>query len=195
MDLSSELIHALLPLYLSVGLGVGMVAIGLLEGAAEATALILRVFSGVLSDWMGRRKPLVLLGYGLAALTKLVFPLAPTNMTGRPFYEDLRHHDGLHFSEPDIGRVNKQRFFSFTRRRATADDTFDGVISVSVNPAYFEAFYNTILETPTDSVALVRSDGLLLVGVPPLPPPANAASYAPWAVSWRRSRRVRRTGR
>jgi MFS family permease len=78
MDLSSELIHALLPLYLAVGLGASMVAIGIVEGVAEATALILKVFSGVLSDLSRRRKPLVVLGYGLAALTKFVFPLAPT---------------------------------------------------------------------------------------------------------------------
>ncbi len=78
MDLSSELIHALLPLYLAVGLGASMVVIGIIEGIAEATALILKVFSGVLSDLFRRRKPLVVLGYGLAALTKFVFPLAPT---------------------------------------------------------------------------------------------------------------------
>ncbi|MEP6658128.1 MAG: MFS transporter [Betaproteobacteria bacterium] len=78
MDLSSELIHALLPLYLAVGLGASALTIGIIEGIAEATALIVKVFSGVLSDAFGRRKPLVLFGYGLAALTKIVFPLAPT---------------------------------------------------------------------------------------------------------------------
>jgi MFS family permease len=78
MDLSSELIHALLPLYLAVGLGASMLAIGIIEGVAEAIALVVKVFSGVISDYFRRRKPLVVLGYGLAALTKLVFPLAPT---------------------------------------------------------------------------------------------------------------------
>jgi MFS family permease len=78
MDLSSELIHALLPLYLAVGLGASMLAIGIIEGIAEAIALVVKVFSGVISDYFRRRKPLVVLGYGLAALTKLVFPLAPT---------------------------------------------------------------------------------------------------------------------
>ena len=78
MDLSSELIHALLPLYMAVGLGASTLTIGVVEGIAEATALILKVFSGVLSDLFRRRKPLVVLGYGLAALTKIVFPLAPT---------------------------------------------------------------------------------------------------------------------
>ena len=103
---------------------------------------------------------------GVDGNSSLVFPLAPTNMTGRPFYEDLRRQGGLHISDPDVGRINKQRYFSFTRRRTSADQTFDGVISVSVNPAYFESFYKTVVESQTDSVALVRSDGMLLVRVP-----------------------------
>ncbi|MCU0254972.1 MAG: MFS transporter [Acidobacteria bacterium] len=78
MDLSSELVHALLPLYLATVLGASMRVIGLIEGVAEATALVVKVFSGVLSDAFARRKPLVVLGYGLAAVTKLVFPLAPS---------------------------------------------------------------------------------------------------------------------
>ena len=78
MDLSSELIHALLPLYLAVGLGASALTIGVIEGIAESTALIVKVFSGVVSDLFRRRKPLTVLGYGLAAFTKLVFPLAST---------------------------------------------------------------------------------------------------------------------
>jgi MFS family permease len=78
MDLSSELVHALLPLYMAVGLGASTLTIGIVEGIAEATAMVVKVFSGVLSDLFRRRKPLAVLGYGLAALTKLVFPLAPT---------------------------------------------------------------------------------------------------------------------
>jgi MFS family permease len=78
MDLSSELIHSLLPLYLAIGLGASTLTIGIIEGIAEATAMIVKVFSGVLSDFFHRRKALVVLGYGLAALTKFVFPLAPT---------------------------------------------------------------------------------------------------------------------
>jgi MFS family permease len=78
MDLSSELIHALLPLYMALGLGVSTLTIGIVEGIAEATALIVKVFSGVISDYFRQRKPLAVLGYGLAACTKLVFPLAPT---------------------------------------------------------------------------------------------------------------------
>jgi MFS family permease len=78
MDLSSELIHSLLPLYLAVGLGASTLTIGIIEGVAEAIALIVKVFSGVLSDVFHKRKALVVLGYGLAAVTKLVFPLAST---------------------------------------------------------------------------------------------------------------------
>jgi MFS family permease len=78
MDLSSELIHALLPIFLVTTMGMSVTALGVLEGAAEATAMIVKVFSGPVSDWLGRRKPLLLLGYGLAALTKPLFPLAST---------------------------------------------------------------------------------------------------------------------
>jgi MFS family permease len=78
MDISSEMIHALLPLYLVTVLGTSTLTVGIIEGIAEATASITKVFSGTLSDWLGRRKFLAAFGYGLAALTKPVFPLAPT---------------------------------------------------------------------------------------------------------------------
>lgn len=78
MDVSSEMIHALLPIYLVTVLGVSTIAVGLIEGIAEATASITRIFSGTLSDWLGRRKGLAIIGYGLAALTKPIFPLAET---------------------------------------------------------------------------------------------------------------------
>jgi MFS family permease len=76
MDFSSEMIHALLPVFLVSTLGASTVTLGLIEGVAEGTAAIAKVFSGVLSDQFGRRKPLVVLGYGLAALSKPLFPLA-----------------------------------------------------------------------------------------------------------------------
>jgi MFS family permease len=78
MDVSSEMIHALLPVYLVTVLGASMLTVGFIEGIAEATASITRIFSGALSDWLGKRKLLVAIGYGLAAFTKPVFPLAPT---------------------------------------------------------------------------------------------------------------------
>src|SRR3954453_2650724 len=78
MDLSSELIHSLLPLYMSIVLGASTFTIGIVEGIAEALALIVKVFSGVWSDVVRKRKALVVIGYGMAALTKIIFPLAPT---------------------------------------------------------------------------------------------------------------------
>ncbi len=78
MDLSSELVHSLLPLYMATALGASVFVIGIIEGAAEALALIVKLFSGVISDVFRKRKPLVLFGYGLAALSKFAFPLAPS---------------------------------------------------------------------------------------------------------------------
>ena len=93
MDASSELVHALLPLYVTGVLGASMATLGWLEGIAESIAALLKVFSGALSDRLGRRKPLVLLGYGLAALTKPLFPLA--------------HSVGLVFLARCLDRVGK----------------------------------------------------------------------------------------
>jgi len=76
MDVSSELIHSLLPVFMVTALGASALTVGLIEGAAEATALIVKVFSGALSDYWGRRKPLAVLGYGLGALAKPLFALA-----------------------------------------------------------------------------------------------------------------------
>ena len=76
MDLSSEMIHALLPLYLVTVLGASTLTVGFIEGIAEATASITKIFSGALSDYLGKRKLLAALGYGLAAVTKPVFPMA-----------------------------------------------------------------------------------------------------------------------
>lgn len=76
MDMSSEMIHSLLPVFLVGVLGASAMSVGVIEGIAEATASVTKVFSGTISDWIGKRKPLVLLGYGLAAITKPLFPLA-----------------------------------------------------------------------------------------------------------------------
>jgi len=63
MDISSEMIHALLPLFMVTVLGASALTVGLVEGLGEATALIVKIFSGALSDYLGRRKPLAVLGY------------------------------------------------------------------------------------------------------------------------------------
>lgn len=78
MDVSSEMIHSLLPLFMVTTLGTGAFAVGLIEGLAESTALIIKVFSGTLSDYLGKRKGLALFGYTLGALTKPLFALAST---------------------------------------------------------------------------------------------------------------------
>ncbi|QGN36225.1 MFS transporter [Klebsiella oxytoca] len=93
MDVSSEMIHSLLPLFMATTLGASVIIIGIIEGVAEATALMLKVFSGVISDYVGKRKGLALLGYGLGALSKPLFAIAPTS--------------GMVFSARMIDRVGK----------------------------------------------------------------------------------------
>lgn len=78
MDISSEMIHSLLPLFMVTTLGASAVMVGLIEGLAEATALIVKVFSGALSDYLGKRKGLAVFGYALGTLSKPLFALAPT---------------------------------------------------------------------------------------------------------------------
>ncbi len=80
-DVGSEMVHSLLPVLLAGSLGASALTIGLIEGAAESLVLVTKVFSGYVSDALGRRKPLVLLGYGLAAAVKPLFPLADTVAT------------------------------------------------------------------------------------------------------------------
>jgi MFS family permease len=81
MDISSEMIHGLLPVFLVGTLGVSAAGLGLIEGIAESTAAITKMFSGVWSDRIGRRKPLAVLGYSMAAITKPLFPLADSVIT------------------------------------------------------------------------------------------------------------------
>ena len=76
MDISSEMVHSLLPMFLVGTLGVSVLAVGLIEGIAESTALITKVFSGALSDYLGKRKGLAVLGYAMGAFTKPIFAMA-----------------------------------------------------------------------------------------------------------------------
>ncbi len=78
MDISSELVHSLLPIFMTTVLGASMVTIGIIEGVAEGTAAITKVFSGAVSDYFRKRKLLTVIGYALGALTKPIFPLATT---------------------------------------------------------------------------------------------------------------------
>lgn len=78
MDVSSEIIHSLLPMFMMASLGASAATIGIIEGVAEATAPVVKVFSGALSDYLGNRKWLAVAGYGLGALSKPLFAIAPT---------------------------------------------------------------------------------------------------------------------
>ncbi|MFZ7128613.1 MAG: MFS transporter [Desulfobacterales bacterium] len=78
MDVSSELVHSLLPVFMTTTLGASMITIGIVEGVAEGAAAVTKVFSGAISDYLGKRKLLAVVGYGLGAMTKPVFPLATT---------------------------------------------------------------------------------------------------------------------
>ena len=77
MDISSEMVHSLLPMFMVTTLGTSVLAVGLIEGLAESTALIVKVFSGALSDYLGKRKGLAVLGYAMGALSKPLFAIAP----------------------------------------------------------------------------------------------------------------------
>ena len=79
MDISSEMIHSLLPLFMVTTLGTSVLTVGIIEGLAESTALIVKVFSGIISDYIGKRKSLALFGYALGALTKPLFALASSS--------------------------------------------------------------------------------------------------------------------
>ena len=98
--------------------------------------------------------------------TSIGFPSGSMNLSSRDFFEHTRQKDELYISAPDVGRINKQAFFSFTRRRPAPGGSFDGLISVSVNPRYFSNFYEQVAESREDAVALVRGDGEVLVRMP-----------------------------
>ena len=76
MDISSEMVHSLLPMFIVGALGASAFTVGIIEGLAEATALIVKVFSGALSDYLGKRKGIAVLGYALGAFTKPLFAIA-----------------------------------------------------------------------------------------------------------------------
>jgi MFS family permease len=79
MDISSEMIHSLLPMFMVVSLGASALTVGIVEGIAESTALIVKVFSGTLSDYLGRRKQIAVIGYAMGALSKPLFAIAASN--------------------------------------------------------------------------------------------------------------------
>lgn len=103
---------------------------------------------------------------GTNGASSLRFPLAPIDVRDRPFFTAARDTEGLHISAPDVGRLNQLRFFSLSRRKAGRGPGFEGIVSVSVNPAYFEQFFATMTETPRDAIALLRADGTVLARIP-----------------------------
>ncbi|MGF6302171.1 MFS family permease [Paraburkholderia sp. WC7.3d] len=97
MDISSEVIHSLLPMFLVTSLGASATMVGLIEGVAEAASPIVKVFSGALSDYLGNRKWLAVIGYGMGALSKPLFALAPTAgivLTARVGRQNRKRHSG-----------------------------------------------------------------------------------------------------
>ena len=112
MDISSEMIHSLLPLFMVTILGASTIAVGLVEGLAEFLALVVKVFSGTLSDYLGKRKALAVFGYALGAFTKPLFALAPgvsMVLTARLLIE----------SEKECGEPPAMRWWRTSRRRSS----------------------------------------------------------------------------
>ena len=103
---------------------------------------------------------------GTNGASSLRHPLAPVDVRKRSFFTAPRDGEALHVSVPDVGRLNRLPYFSLARRLSSVDGRFNGIVSVSVNPEYFEAFYAAIGETREDSVALVRADGAVLARIP-----------------------------
>src|SRR5262245_1540073 len=105
---------------------------------------------------------------GKAFISSRRFPMPRIDASDRDYYRALREAAILHVSAPSRSRIDGDRFFTFAKRRTSADGAFDGLIAVSVDPAYFEAFYATLRESAEDSIALIRADGTMLARDPPL---------------------------
>lgn len=97
------------------------------------------------------------------------YPMPALDASDRDYFRALRESDVLYISAPAVGRTDNDRFFSIARRRSSPDGQFDGLIAVSVDPAYFENFYATLRESPQDTIGLARADGTMLVREPRLP--------------------------
>lgn len=106
---------------------------------------------------------------GTEGASSLRFPLAPIDVRDRSFFTGPKAGEPLHVSLADVGRISGQRIFNLARRRSGPAGAFDGIISVSVNPAYFEDFYVRVLEMPDDAAGLARADGQILARVPRIP--------------------------
>ena len=184
-DVASEMVHSLLPLFLVGTLGVGMLAVGLIEGIAEATALIVKVFSGALSDRLGRRKGLAVAGYTIGALTKPAFALA----TGAGMVVAARFVDrigkGIRGAPRDalLADITPAglRGAAFGLRQSL--DTVGAVLGPLLATALMLAWANDIRAVFWVAVVPgLMAAGLLWLGVrePPRPPaPAGEAKVGP----------------
>jgi signal transduction histidine kinase/ActR/RegA family two-component response regulator len=114
---------------------------------------------------------------GQSFISSRRFPMPRIDASDRDYFRHLREKHELYVSAPSRSRVDQGRFFTVAKRRSSADGSFDGLIAVSVDPVYFEAFYATLRESPQDSIALIRADGTMLVRDPPLP--ADGTVLAP----------------
>jgi MFS family permease len=184
MDISSEMIHALLPVYLLTVLGVSPLAIGAFEGIAESTASIAKVFSGVLSDRLGKRKLLAVIGYGLAAFTRPVFPLASSlgwlitarflDRLGKGIRGAPRDALVADISPPDI------RGASFGLRQSLDTiGSFLGPLVAMILMAYTANDFSTVLWLAAIPAFLAL--GLIIVAVrEPERSKVAGAPHAPW---------------
>jgi MFS family permease len=194
MDLSSELVHALLPLYMTGVLGASMVAVGMVEGIAEATASALKAFSGAISDRMRRRKPLLVLGYGLAALCKPLFPLAGTValVAGARFLD--RVGKGIRGAPRDalIADVTppEQRGVAYGLRQSL--DTVGAVLGPLAAIGLMIVIANDIRSVLWVAVLPAALAVLVLVAWVREPERAQAGAVATQAVSWRSYTRLQR---
>jgi signal transduction histidine kinase/CheY-like chemotaxis protein len=120
------------------------------------------------------------------------FPMPPIDGSDRDYFQALLKADVLYVSQPAASRLDHNPFFAVARRRSSADGKFDGLIAVSVNPAYFESFYRQLLETPQDAAGLARMDGVILVRHPRLQKPQPV--IPPNATFMKEMREVRASG-
>jgi MFS family permease len=192
MDTSSELIHALLPLYMAGALGASVLLIGVIEGVAEALALVVKVFSGYWSDVTRRRKPLVLAGYGMGAVTKLVFPLAASLswVVAARFVD--RIGKGIRGAPRDalVADVTPPavRGAAFGLRQAL--DTVGAVIGPLLAVAAIGAFAGNF--RAAFWVAVVPALLCVLLIVVGVREPADAKAAPPRRIRWREARRLPR---
>ena len=194
MDLASELVHALLPLYMTGVLGASMVAVGVVEGIAEATASVLKAFSGAISDRLRRRKPLIVIGYALAALSKPLFPLAGSMalVLGARFMD--RVGKGIRGAPRDalIADVTRpaQRGAAYGLRQAL--DTVGAVLGPLAAIGLMLAFANDIRSVLWVAVAPAAVAVLVLVLWVREPAREQAPAAAPGKLAWRSLARLQR---